>query len=490
MRYSEEDVYKIAAQAGIDAAGRAKVQKAVQHYRKDTVGDRPLYDARLYENGPFSALTTEVISLVATGGSTLTQWMPTRPMESRKHRVSHLSWIAPKGFTGADTYAEWLAGIEIGECGYGPESAAWNGFEYDMDAGSFSFKSSPMKPYEDGGIRYYREQPLITVRAAGDTAPGSMVIQNDAEWALALLLINAEQHVSYILDHGDSANSVMEWDGLDQINRPGYVQARLVGPGNAVWADPVWVNGAGSSNLGTILQTIRVVVRLIRKRARQRMWNVANGDMVLYMDSAMWENLLEAQAAGAMFNYDSTYGFEGRMSVADFESRIERTRQAQAINVDGQLIPVLLGENLGAGVDLTVDDGQGGTVTVPAVSGDIHVLTRRAGGMTFWYQEYLDWNSLDYPFSEWNERRVPLQGGLARAGSVVEANKCYYWYFEMVGRMICTMLPMQGRIANIVVPLLNEMEMEQKAFYARNYYGFGGAGARGGEGTDLLVSTP
>jgi hypothetical protein len=34
------------------------------------------------------------------------------------------------------------------------------------------------------------------------------------------------------------------------------------------------------------------------------------------------------------------------------------------------------------------------------------------------------------------------------------------------------------------------MEMEQAAFYARNYYGFGGAGASGGQGTDLLISTP
>lgn len=486
MPYSERDVYKIFEKMGLDADSRAKAANIMEAYRKDTVDPRTNYNARWLENGPFSALTEEVTSLAITGGSELTQWIPTRTMESRKERTSHFAWTAPRGFTGAETYPEWLAGIEIGECGYGPQTGDWNGFEYDQSAGSFSFKSPTMKPYEDGGIRYYREQPRQILRSPGDTIPGDMAITSDAEWAAVLLLRQAEAHVSYILDWGDDTNSVMEWNGLDQINRPGYVQSRLVGPGQAVWADPIWVNGAGSSNLGAILQTIRLMVRLHRTRASQRMWSINPMDYVLYMERAMWTNLLEAQAAGAMFNYTNIFGFNGRMSVDDFERRIEATRQAQAINIDGVLVPVLLGDGLGRAVDLTMDDGQGGTITVPAVSGDVHFLCRRAGGMTFWWQEYLDWNSLDYPFNEWNESRFPLQNGIARSGSVVEANKCYYYYYEMVGRMICNMLPMQGRLANVTIPLLDEMELEQAQFWASKFYAFDGA--RGGEGNDLLVS--
>lgn len=489
MKFSEQEIYKIAADFGVEGVDRQKVAAAIERHRKDTVGNRPNLAGR-WSEGPFSAITEEVTSLAVTGGSTLTQWMPTRTMASRKHITSHLTFIAPRDFTGAETYAEWLNGIEIGECGYGPSGSQWNGFEYRQEAGSFSFTTDTMKPYEDGGLPYYENSPQVAIRAAGDVIPGSMVIQNDADWALVQLLLNAEGHVAYIMDHGDETNSVMEWNGLDQINRPGYVQARIVGPGVATWADPIWVNGAGSSNLGEILQTIRVVVRLLRKRARQRMWNIAFGDMVLYMEAAMWENLLEAQAAGAMFNYTNVYGFNGEIDIDQFERRLEATRAAQAINVDGQMIPVLLGDGLGAGVDLTIDDGMGGEVTIPAVSGDIHILTRRAGGQTFWWQEYLDWNNLDYPSAMWDETRTILQNGIARSGAVTEANKCYYWYFEMVGRMLCTMLPMQGRIANLVVPLLNEMEMEQRQFWARNYYAYGGAGARGGEGTDILVGSP
>ncbi len=488
--FTEQDVYKIAENLGVDGASRAKVANAVEQYRKDTVGDRPNLNGRIYENGPFSVLTEEVTSLCASGGSPLLQWMPTRSMAARKHKVSHLNFIAPGGFTGAETYPEWLAGIEIGECGYGPAGADWNGFEYEMDSGSFSFTTKPMKLYEDGGINYYEEQPLISVRSAPGQPPGSMVIQNDADWALALTLMNMESHMSYVADFGDSANSVMEWDGLDMINRPGYAQARIVGSGHAQWADPVWVNAAGVSSLGQILQTIRLIVRTIRKRARQRNWQIALGDMVLYMDGAMWDNLLEAQAAGAMFNFTNVYGFDGRVDLDTFERRIEATRAAQAINVDGVLIPVLVNDNLGAGVDMTVDDGEGGEITVPAVIGDIHLLTRRAGGMTFWFQEYLDWNMLDYPAAAWSEDRFTMQGGIVRAGYVSEASKCYYYFMEMVGRMVCTMLPMQARIANVVVPLLGQMEMEQAAFYARNYYAFGGNGTRGGEGTDLLVASP
>lgn len=290
-----------------------------------------------------------------------------------------------------------------------------------------------------------------------------------------------------MINHGDRSNSEMEWDGIDMINRPGYVQSRMIGSGHATWADPIWVNGAGVSDLWKILQTIRVVVRLLRKRVRDRNWTVLDGDQVVYMDSTMWDNLREAIASGAMYRFSQLYGFEGRISYQDFRSEYQATGQG-ILDIDGSPIPVLIDGNLGAGVDLTVDDGQGGTTTVPAVVGDIQILTRRVNGMTLWYQEYLDWNDWEYPAAQWSEDRFTMQGGVVRAGYNTDGSKCFYYFGEMVGRLVCTMLPLQARIANVVVPLLDSMELEQAAFWTRNFYAYNGQG--GGEGTDLLTPTP
>lgn len=497
---SEKLVHQFTQGAGLDPVQASKIAKIIEGefgpLRKDEVPTRPLFDHRLYEgSGPFGAFDNEITSLVIDGGSTLMNWLPMRKIEARTTRVSHLEWMAPHGFTGEDTYTEWLRSLELGECDYGPAGVGWNGFAYEVAGGSFGFRTNSIKRYEDSGIHYYKEQPKIAFRGGPSVIGG--VIDNDADWAIAKMLWTMQQHADYVLDFGDRANSEMEWDGVDQILRPGYVAAHMVGGGAANWADPLWINGAGINNLWRILQTIRVMVRTLRKRARDRRWSIRPDDMVIRMGSTMWDNLREAVAAGAMYNFSAAYGFDGRISFLDYRSQYLATSpngtSIAALEVDGQPIPVLLDGNIEGSITMTVDDGEGGTVEVPAVTGDIMILTRRANGETFWWQEWFDWSQFGGPnrVDFWkDEDRFMLQNGMVRAGVVTEATKCAYYFGEMQGRLVCTMLPMQGRLSSVVVPVLHEMELEQAAYWTRNFYGYGGNGAAGGMGTALLVPQP
>lgn len=499
-RITERMVYNFLQQAGVDPVQAPKVVKIFEGefgpLQKDTVPARPMMDHRLYEgSGPFGAFDTEITSLVVDGGSELMNWLPMRPIEARTTRVSHLEWLAPTGFDGSLTYPEFLRGLELGECDYPASGTGWNGFTYEVTGGSYGWRTNSIKRYEDSGIHYYKEQPMITFRGGPSVIGGT--IDNDADWAIAKLLWQLQNHGDYVLSFGDRANSEMEWDGVEQILQPGYVAAHIVGGGSTNWAEPLWINAAGMNDIWRILQTLRVMVRTLRKRASVRRWRYGAADMIVRMGTTMWENLREAIAAGAMYQFSSVYGFDGEITFRDYRGEYAATSSngtgMAALDIDGMPIVVMLDPNMEGSVMLTVDDGAGGTVEVPAVLGDIQVLTRRAGNMTFWWQEWLDWDKFTKPNAAqfWNdEDRFMLQNGMVRAGVVKEASKCAYYFGEMVGRVTCTMLPMQGVISSVVIPVLHEMELEQAAYWTRNFYGFGGRGIAGGEGTARLTPQP
>lgn len=495
--FTEKDVATALEAAGIDLVQLPKAMRILEGMRdgsidpetgqeirksdrKDTVPSRPLYGSRIFENGPFSLIDNDLFSNIASGGSAIMRWIPTATMRSRRSHVAHLDWVAPEGYLGDTTYPEYLAGISIGECGYGP-STVWSGFSYQMSSGSFSWTTTSMRPYEDGGLHYYEEMPVYAVRGENLNMP---VISSDAEWAIARVIHIMETHLDFVLKHGDRANSEMEFDGLDVIVRPGFVASHIYGTGTPTWADPVFFNGAALNDAGTLLRKIRAIIRLIRKRARDRNWTLAPSDMVLYMGTTMWDQLSEFVAMGAAFQYTNTYGFTGEQSFRDFRAEYRETRQGGVgfgtIDIDGTPVPVLTDSNLGAGT--TLDTGSGG---VDAITGDIYILTRRAGGMSFLMQEYLDWGDLDYPAKN-RENHFLLQGGLVRSGWVEESNKCYYYYGEMVGRLICTMLPMQGRLTNVTIPVLDVLEHEAAAFWNPDFYAFRAQGVQGQQGTELL----
>lgn len=453
----------------------------IARYLKDTMpaGGRAT-NGYLYEgNSPFSIVATDPISLAVTGGSALMNWIPSRYINDRFEYVAHLEWIAPEGFDGSETYAEWLSSIELDECAGGP-ATDWSGFMYQIEGGRFRWQTKMMKPYLDGGTKYYENQPIYTVRGSNIGMP----LSSDREWAIARLFMAMQQHYDYVLKFGDRANSNMEWDGLDTILRAGYVQSRRVGPGVPHWADPYIVNGIAIADVGALLQAIRMTVRKILKRIRVRNWSLAAGDMAIVMPSTMWDNIAEHVAAGGMFKFVNSYGFDGRVDLSSFIAEYNKTREGGFgwgnLSIDGQLIPIIVDDNMG--MQVTIDPG--GENEAPGIAGDVWVLTRRVNGMTLLEQQFVDWTKLTYP-TNGLENIVKMPQGHVRAGWVTEANSCYYYYAEMGGRVASYMQPLQGAIRNVVVPTLGERENEAGAFYSPDFYPYNGV--TGGTGTPLLT---
>jgi hypothetical protein len=463
--FTVEQVTAIMKHLGVPVENLGSVTGQMASHRKDTMPaeGRPALAGRLYDNGPFGLAVNDVISSVVTGGGPLMNWLPSNKMKARVDTVSHLEWVSPEGFDGStETYQEWLAGLEITDCDYGP-STQWSGFSYQMTGGHFSWKTEMMKVIQDGGLPYHERQPIYTTRGS---SPG-IVLSSDKDWAVARLLLMAEQHVDFILKHGRAANSQMEWDGLETIIQPGYVQGKIFGTGIAHWANPLWVNGSAITTAGEALTQIRLVVRSLRNRAAQRGWTINAGDQVVLMSKTMWDNIAEAIAAGGMYAYTNEFGFNGEMSYRDFRAEYRDTKTGGfgfgTIDVDGQQIPVLVDPNMGTFVEITDAEA----AVTPAVNGDIYILCRRANGMNLLEQQYVDFTDLSIP-PGMND--FVMNGGNIRAGWVTEANACYYYHLEMMGRMVTYMQPLQGRINNVTIPILGEMEHETGYAYTEDFY--------------------
>jgi hypothetical protein len=476
-----ELVHKSLQAAGVDATSTDAVVRLLQDQGVIAKAS-PLDGARptsgwLYDNGPFTLIDTDPISEAVPGDSPLGRWLPSRKIDNRFESVSHLEWIAPHGYDGSQTYAEWLRGIEIDDCGFGPQTD-WSGFQYLMSGGKFSWTTSKMKVYPDGGIKYHEKQPVYTLRGSNIGQP----LSSDKEWAVARVLIMMQQHLDYVLKFGNLANSQMEWDGLSQILQPGYIQARVFGTGVAHWANPVVTNGAPITTVGALAVAIRSLVRRIRNRLRSLNWSTTPGDTVVFMPQVMWDNLAEYIASGAFYRFSNAYGFDGQMTFRDFRQEYKDAKTGGlgygTLDIDGVPIPVLTDGALG--MNVTIDPS--GTPK-PGIAGDIYVLTRRANGRTLLEQQYVDWDALDYPTGD-PETTFTLQNGVVRAGWITENNSCYYYYAEMAGRMVSYLQPMQGVIRNVVVETLDTNEQESAMAYSPDFYAFNGG--RGGQGTAYL----
>lgn len=474
--YTEDDMAAVLKMSGIvggeDIDGILKKHAALT---KDTMpaAGRPLTDSRLYDGGPFGFNPGEILSTVTTGGSALMNWIPSKSVKSRRTQISHLEFVTPEGFDPeTTTYAEWLASLSLDDCGYGP-STVWSGFTYSQSGGSFSWSTNMMKTYEDSGLRYWEQQPTYAVR--GNFAGSPLSLQSDRQWAVARLMMAAETHLDYVLKHGNASNSAMEWDGLDQILLPGYVQSRVEGPGIPHWADPYILNGSAITTVAELLTFIRRAVRVIRNRARAVNWTIIPGDMVLHMPSSMWDAVAESVAAGGMYAYTNAFGFDGSQTFGDFRTELTSVLSGGngqgVITVDGFPVFVMPDVNTGHSTTITTT----GPVTSPGVTGDVNLLTRRAGGMTLLEQQYIDWTKLDYPAVNENVRM--LLNGQARTGWVTEANKCYYYYMEMAGRMVSFMQPLQARILSVTVPVLDAEEVIAGSFTSPDFLPFKSAGS-------------
>lgn len=465
----------------IESVGTKVVTGTENNEQKDTIPDggaRPT-SGYMFDNGPFSMIEGDIVSSVASGGSPLTQWIPTSLVDYRFENVKHMEWVAPKDFDGSTSYREWLSTIEIPECGYGP-ATAWSAFEYEMDGGSFSWSTDNMKVYEDG-FKYYQQQPTYSFRGFDGA---QQQIENDKDWAVARLLLVMEQHLDYVVNNGDANNSDMEWDGVDTIlGDENYVLDRKKGSGVPHWAQPVIMNGAPITSIPELLLAVRKLVQRIKRRIQGRRWQIRPGDLGLLLPSIMWDNMAEAIAAGSMYRFSnwggaSNSGFVGNIDFSAYEAKLDALRNTQIWNVDGVPVQLLLDPNLGRNV--TIDPGGAAT---PGYAGNVKLMTKRLGPNLLLEQQYLDWRSAKYP--SLFETNFSLQGGMVRAGWVTEANKCFYYYGEMAGRIVTRGIQYQGMINNVVIPTLDANESEATAFYSPDYYPYNGQ--RGGEGNTLLT---
>lgn len=456
----------------------------MERLMKDTMpaGGRPV-NGRLYDGGPFSLINEDIYSLNIGNSSEFTQWMDTEAVDYKIDEVQHITWGAvPYGFDGSQTYADWLSTITIDTCGYGPSGVNWDGFTYRVEGGSFSFTSDMMTVIEDSGIKLYQKQPLYNIR--GGNGPISGVISSDKDWAIAQLLDVARRHVDYINLYGEKLNSDMEWDGIHTIITPGYVGARVVGPSaSAAYADPLWFNGAAlgaPANPATVLKLINTMVKNRRKFAASRNWTINPADEILLMHPDQLELLQESLAQGGLPYYNNLFGSAGQLTLTlgEYEARLTRFRESNMLQLSGRSIRVITDINIGH--ESVIDDTTDGT----GHTGDIFYLVKRVNGMTVLSNKFLDWNKLDYPFKG-TDRMAEIQGGIARTGWVEEASKCYYYFLEMYGRMVCTFMPMQGRISNVTMARHDAADLvEQTAFWAPNYAGFNGE--MGGTGVQRL----
>lgn len=454
--------------AGVDIADAKALEVYMQTHAKDTLTGNYSTEGMMYRNGPFSFITDDIFSSVMNGGSEVVQWLPTRLVTSRFERVSHLEFVAPKGFDGSQSYRDWLATITIADCDYGPTSS-WSGFEYQMEGGEWSFQS-PILKVRDFGQRDFDQSPVYNVR--GDRT-GAVDISTDADWAVAQALILMQQHVNYVYVYGDRHNSDMETDGLDVLIQAGFVQSRRVGPGIPHFANPLVINGSVLQTASEVLTVIRAMVRRFRSRAAQRGWAIADGDMAVVMPEAMWVYIAEELSRNG--------GYQGLAlpTPRDFLEQKDRILNAQQIDVDGRPVTVLLDGTMGQNVTLNPNTGAESS----AVAGDIFVLTRRAGGVNLLETQFLDWRQFDSPD---DTSKFSLMGGIVRAGWKNLNEKCFQYFAEMAGRMVTRYQPLQGRINNVVIQTLLHNENEAMSYTAQDFQMYDGR--RGGQGNALLTA--
>lgn len=457
----------------LEMPGSAPRQAVMQ---KDTVPTPAMTAGLLYsDGGPWSMCTDEVISDVVPGGSMLMRWLPTRGVDSLTSHVAHIAWVGPQGFTGSNTYMQYLQTLSAaGECGYGP-SDDWNAFEYAHSGAPFSRKSPTLKPINFGQTKYCDKQPIMRVR--GNNA--GVNLTNDAEWAIARAGMGLANHLDWNLVYGDQAMGPFMYDGLDVIIQPGWVSSKLIGASPAVFSDPLVANGVTLNTPEKLLNMIKGMVRKLRVRASQRGYQLTPNDQAIVMSSSHWQAISNFIALGYLMPMaDVPAAAQVQISAEAFQREKSRITTGFLgfgfIPVDNQPVPVLIEDLLATNVTATGN--------IPSVTGDIYVLTRYFNGITILEHQFQNWNAMQgYPT---NGTEMIMQNGLLRAGWVTEANKCFYYYVEGQARILSTMQPLQGRINDVTVStlLLNENESGNPG--SQDWYAFDGR--RGGAGTALV----
>lgn len=433
----------------------------------------------------WSACTGEIISDVVRGGSMLTKWIPAAAQNTWVNTVSHLSWIAGKGFDGSQTYLDSLEDGNAAECGFGPGGMDFQVCEYseNMHKISVSNEDRPLSILHAGGMRYCAQQPIYRIRGA-DVGVDQAYIDNDADWIVALLGVDLEMHLDWDLVYGDAAIAKKKGlsNGLDTVISEGYVRSRHTGEGACDFTDPLVYSGTNLTTARQLLQFIKHVARKLFQRIRVRGFQPSGADMCIAMPWPFWDLIADEIALGSL-----TPGTQAYIQFQTTPEVWQRQRDAVTsggigfgvITIDGISIPVIPEELLGSN---TTVDGD-----TPAHTGDVYILTRRFANREILTQEYVNWNQIGDAAPEALSRNsVVMQNGMIRTTWVTVNDQCYFYGLQMYRRLVSKFQPLQAKITDITLEMPMEDYFEAGTYTHQDFYAY--EGAVGGDGTAKLVS--
>lgn len=421
----------------------------------------------LYLDGPWSLVVDEIISLVVPGGSKISNWIPNRPVNTKFAEVAHLTWLAPTGMDGSESYGDYLAGLEPRDvCEFGDETSTWQTCEYRIESARITSNSDKMN-LRNLNYREFERSPILTVRGPVIGA----ALNTDWDWALARAGQIMHDHLDWNYWYGDPTAFTNTSPGLDSIIRVGYVKNRKVGPGACDNTDPLVWSGAGRT-IEQIVVMIRRMFRTIAQRAADRNYRITSDDIVVIMSASHWNVIADFLAANGTL-YSAAANVVLNSSIR--ELRAERRDITTPSGLyDGYIplpefnLPVMVDNLLGRNITVGLDSR-------PAVIGDIFMLTRRFAGMMILEEQWLNYNTLLQANNYIpDEELFTQQNGMLLVTYLKENNICFSYAAETERRIVSKMQHLQGRINDVVVETETTNTIEHASFTGPNYYAYEG----------------
>lgn len=350
-------------------------------------------DHWLYGNGLFSFCgDNDIVSLLIRDESFL-NWLNWVPNMEKNRFIKTLSWVGPDGSNWearTPTHGTWHSDVCTP-----PHSVEWGKCELLMTKGRYGRCGQTISATEVIE-KYCNIEPIYRIDGS--------VVDNEAEWQLALAGMVLKDDVSQHLITGDSANE-NQMDGLEKLIRTGYADARNQYPCSQVDSIVVdWAN-AGVSGLEVLLGEI---INRIKQRAKAQGGINASRDMAIMLPSVLRDCLVNlfacegpcgsgiVAAAGAI-NINST-------------ARADRDRYLTGgangdgwIPINGEPISFLINDWIpfqscvGGGAD--------------SYSSDVYILTRRIGAREVLRGEYLDLTKAQNLLGEWFGKQFRVTDG-------------------------------------------------------------------------------
>ncbi len=362
---SVEDLIK-----ALDYASKNKMNAG---YRDDFTVTQGNLGETWYGNGLFSFCgDNDIVSLVVEDRAFLNwlQWIPNNEI----HRVvKAVTWRGPEGVEfGGDGCT---SGAMTDICAR-PNSVEWGKCEYQLGKGLYGRCGQPVGALNQG-LRYCNAEPIYRVNGT--------LIDNDAEWQIALAAGVLHDDLSRDLIVGNSANPG-EMDGLEQLVREGYSDYRTHLKCDQL--DSIVKDWSNASADCALLDCIaEIIERIIRRSSSVGSINVAT-DMVIMVPTFL-RNCLAKQAACctspcASGAHDQAYiWIDGRQVRADYNEYLRGGANGDGwIPVNGRMVSFLVND----WIPFASCPGGGANNYVS----DIYILTRRIGNRTVLRGEFQD----------------------------------------------------------------------------------------------------